>query len=165
MALLEISGEFKCPRCRMIADCRLLYRQDDKAKKAHVRARDVLKFSPIVTDAYFHYTPSQIMLAALSIADQGLFERLIEATFSLQLADGIGDARSNAVMMSSAIRKKTVDTVQACREMLLTEPPERMTDFWGTVSFATVQTKTSYRSALVAGWSRSLQHVSGSTTD
>ncbi|EJT76645.1 hypothetical protein GGTG_06562 [Gaeumannomyces tritici R3-111a-1] len=56
---------------------------DDDARlgRAHDRAGAVLRFSSLVTDVYFHYTPSQIMMAALSIADHGLLERLIQETF------------------------------------------------------------------------------------
>lgn len=117
-------------------------------KKAHLRVREILKFSPVVTDAYFHYTPSQIMLAALSIADHTLCERLIQDTFphhppidsgtSTPAGDANGRAdaprNNNALIMGTAIKKKIIDTVQACKEMLLQEPPERMTEFWGTVS-------------------------------
>lgn len=89
------------------------------------------------------------MLAALSTADHGLFERMMEAVFPPQhLSDSSGsstpgangrvaaaDPRSNsALSVGPAIKKKTIDTVLACKEMLLKEPPERMTEFWGTVS-------------------------------
>lgn len=117
--------------------------QDPKVNKAQSRAREILKYSPIVTDAYFHYTPGQIMLAALSIADHALFERLIDATFPRHLPDSgtstpgangkPADPRKSALVMGQAIKKKTVDTVQACKEMLLKEPPERLADFWGQV--------------------------------
>ncbi|KAF3760339.1 cyclin-like protein [Cryphonectria parasitica EP155] len=118
---------------------------DARIKKAHSRAREILKFSPIVTDAYFHYTPSQIMLAALSIADHGLFERVMEATFTQRLptesgtstpssganAKGAGPHNS-ALVLGQMVKEKTLATVQACKEMLLQEPPERMTEYWGT---------------------------------
>lgn len=99
--------------------------QESKVKRAHGRARDILKFSPLVTDAYFHYTPSQIMLAALWIADESLFEHFIEATFAVA-----ADPRNNALV----VKDKTVAAVRACKQMLLHEPPERMSEFWGTVS-------------------------------
>lgn len=106
--------------------------QDAKISRAQSRGRDILKFSPLVTDAYFHYTPSQIMLAALSMADHDLFERLIAAMFPHQPN---GDSNAYKVeALSQAIKEKTVSTVMACKEMLNQEPPERMTNFWGTVS-------------------------------
>lgn len=71
------------------------------------------------------------MLAALSIADHDLFERMIELIF----ADAGGNNTSRqAEAMSQMIKEKTVSTVQACKEMLMQEPPERLSDFYGTVS-------------------------------
>ncbi|KAJ4389548.1 hypothetical protein N0V93_007018 [Gnomoniopsis smithogilvyi] len=113
---------------------------ETKIEKAHKRTRTILKFSPIVTDAYFHYTPSQIMLAALSIADPDLAERLIEATFSglppgasgPDAANGKHTAQEMERIIGLHIKKKTVETVQACKDMLLQEPVERFEGFWTT---------------------------------
>lgn len=72
------------------------------------------------------------MLAALAMADLDLFERLIQAMFPHQPN---GDLNSQkAEVLSQAIKEKTVSTVMACKEMLSQEPPERFTNFWGTVS-------------------------------
>ncbi|KAI0017819.1 cyclin ccl1 [Xylariomycetidae sp. FL0641] len=90
---------------------------DDRINRAHKRTRDILKFSPLVTDAYFHYTPSQIMLAALAMADDGLVERVMREAFASQ-----GEAAKDKVMA----------VIQSCREMLEKEPPERMANYWGT---------------------------------
>ncbi|KAI5917177.1 cyclin ccl1 [Camillea tinctor] len=90
---------------------------DDRINKAHKRTRDILKFSPLVTDAYFHYTPSQIMLAALSMADEGLVQRMMREAFS-----GEGESAKDKVM----------GAIQSCRAMMEQEPPERMADYWGT---------------------------------
>lgn len=95
--------------------------QEKRIRNAHGRARDILKFSPLVTDAYFHYTPSQIMLAALSMADRTLAERLVQGTFPPHHA------------ATDQLRDKVMATIEACREMLATEPPERMSEYWGTV--------------------------------
>lgn len=78
------------------------------------------------------------MLASLSIADYSLFESLIEATFPQHPPAGSGPNGSvasqyNAVLIGQAIRDKTIATVQTCKDMLLEEPPERMTEFWGMV--------------------------------
>lgn len=108
-----------------------LVTKDSKITRAQTRGREVLKFSPLVTDAYFHYTPSQIMLAALSIADHDLFERMVELIF----AKAGGDLTSNqAEAMAQVVKAKTISTVLACKEMLMQEPPERLSDFYGTVS-------------------------------
>lgn len=66
------------------------------------------------------------------MADHDLFERLIQAMFPQQPN---GDSNSQkAAVLSQAVKEKTVSTVMACREMLSQEPPERMNNFWGTVS-------------------------------
>lgn len=109
--------------------------QDSRITRAQTRGREILKFSSLVTDAYFHYTPSQIMLAALSIADHGLFERMIELTFpsrSNEQAGGNTDHKAEAV--TQMIKGKTISTVLGCKEVLLQEPPERISDFYGTVN-------------------------------
>jgi cyclin H len=106
--------------------------QDARISRAQVRGRDILKFSPLVTDAYFHYTPSQIMLAALSMADHELFERYIQAIF---LDPPSGDSNpQKAQVLSQIVKEKTVSTVMACKDMLSQEPPERMANFWDKVS-------------------------------
>ncbi|OLN89655.1 Cyclin CCL1 [Colletotrichum chlorophyti] len=97
---------------------------------AHVRARGILKFSSLVTDAYFHYTPSQIMLAALSLADRGLAEKLIHGAFSPAQNGGDGQAHSSESRQD--LRDKVMATIEACRELLATEPPERLDEYWGT---------------------------------
>lgn len=140
-----LAGEFLlCQGLRFAFDVRHPYRalegaimqlrslgdiDDSKITRAQTRGREVLKFSPLVTDAYFHYTPSQIMLAALSIADHDLFERMVELIF----AKAGGDLNSNqAEAMAQVVKAKTISTVLACKEMLMQEPPERLSDFYGT---------------------------------
>lgn len=92
---------------------------NSRIDRAHRRARKILKFSPLVTDAYFHFAPSQIMLAALAMADEGLVERLLREAFAGQ---------------GQPAKDKVFAVIQACRETLEMELPERMTDHWGTVS-------------------------------
>ncbi|KAK4207754.1 cyclin-like protein [Rhypophila decipiens] len=112
---------------------------------AERRARQILRFSPLMTDAYFHYTPSQIMMAALSLADRGLAERLIQATFhyvqpqteseaNTPAASGTsgGDGQRSkpptedqATIVGSYIRDRVLGTVEACRDLLHKELPER----------------------------------------
>ncbi|RYP58157.1 hypothetical protein DL770_010499 [Monosporascus sp. CRB-9-2] len=90
---------------------------DDRINRAHRKARDILKFSPLVTDAYFHYTPSQIMLASLAIADEGLVERI-----SAQAFPGQGEAA----------KERILNVIESCRDILKREPPEKMGNYWGT---------------------------------
>lgn len=72
------------------------------------------------------------MLATLSMADHDLFERLIEVMFPQHPQNGDSNSQK-AEVLSQVIKNKTVSTVMACKEMLSQEPPERMTNFWGTV--------------------------------
>ncbi|KAK4118740.1 cyclin-like protein [Parathielavia appendiculata] len=124
---------------------------------AEHRAREILRFSALMTDAYFHYTPSQIMLAALSLADRGVAERLITQTFhyvappftsnnnsgSETPATSGPDAPSSntkrnaaprssnnsgedkSQIIGSHIRDKVLGTIEACRDLLSKELPER----------------------------------------
>ena len=126
--------------------------QEQRINAAERRAREILGFSPLITDAYFHYTPSQIMLAALSLADRGLAERLISHTFHYVAPPtnsgpgtpmATGDApmvnrrepkvEDREAIIGSHIRDKVLGTVEACREMLAKELPERR-EHWGNVS-------------------------------
>lgn len=112
---------------------RLIVAQSSRIEAAHLRAREILKFSSLVTDAYFHYTPSQIMLAALSLADQEFAEKIIDDTFSAhghKTADGVA---TQDQITSSDIKDKLLAAVEGCKEILSTELPERMQEFWSTV--------------------------------
>ncbi|KAI1390493.1 cyclin-like protein [Hypoxylon trugodes] len=87
---------------------------DDRINKAHRRTREILKFSPLVTDVYFHYTPSQIMYAALAMADEELVQRMLQEAFS-----GQGEEAKNKIW----------GVIQGCKEMLEREPPEKMAKY------------------------------------
>jgi cyclin H len=101
--------------------------QKSRIDHAHARAREILKFSPLITDAYFHFTPSQIMFAALSMADQGLVELVMDEAFKTGGESGVAGEQT------SEAKAKVMRTIESCQSMLETEPPERMTDYWGSV--------------------------------
>jgi cyclin H len=65
-------------------------------------ASNILKTSAQLTDAYFHYTPSQIMFAAHLLADEPLTLFLL----------------STKLPSPSSIYTKTLDTIRACATML-----------------------------------------------
>ncbi|KAB5550799.1 cyclin ccl1 [Coniochaeta sp. 2T2.1] len=112
------------------------------------RAKEILRFSPLVTDAYFHYTPSQIMLAALSLADQDLADRVLHETFHRPTQTEQKSYKSNsnsnsnsasastseqrAALVSTETRARVAEAVNACRDLLAKEPPERLTSYWDT---------------------------------
>ncbi|KEY72954.1 hypothetical protein S7711_07919 [Stachybotrys chartarum IBT 7711] len=106
---------------------RRLPAEEGRVNRAHAKAREVLKYSPLVTDAYFHYTPSQIMFASLLMVDEGLVDLLIPG--------GPTGVEGDAARVRGAhtdVKEKIMETIRACRTMLEEEPPERMTDYWGT---------------------------------
>ncbi|KAF3066679.1 Cyclin CCL1 [Trichoderma lentiforme] len=98
--------------------------EEGRVAKAHAMARDILKFSPLLTDAYFHYTPSQIMMAALLMVDKELVDLLIP------VAPPGDDGQHEA--SHAEMREKIFKTIESCRSMLEKEPPQRMKDHWET---------------------------------
>lgn len=80
--------------------------KENRVRSAHGRAREVLKTRALLTDVYFHYTPSQIMLASLFLADPDL----VSWYLSLKFPD-------------VTLRSKVLKTVQTCAEMMNNMPP------------------------------------------
>jgi len=76
---------------------------ENRVKDAHGKAREYLKTSALLTDVYFHFTPSQIMMAALMIADGELMEWYIQ----LKIPSEAGD-----------MQNKVLNTVERCAAML-----------------------------------------------
>ncbi len=79
-----------------------------RVKDAHGKAREYLKTSALLTDVYFHFTPSQIMIAALLIADPELTEWYIKAKIPAS---------------AGYVQGKVLSTVQSCAELLRTVEP------------------------------------------
>ncbi|POR37070.1 Cyclin CCL1 [Tolypocladium paradoxum] len=100
--------------------------EEARITRAHARAREILKFSALVTDAYFHYTPSQIMLAALLMVDSGLVDILLPRPAQN------GGGSTDPVGAHTDLHEQTMTAVESCRAMLEDEPPERMAEYWGT---------------------------------
>lgn len=76
------------------------------------------------------------MFAALLMADRELAQRFIQQSFDYSIENA---ANTNNVMKPSegameALQRKIVKTIESCRELLETEPPERMDNYWSTVS-------------------------------
>ncbi|KAG5997913.1 hypothetical protein E4U52_002407 [Claviceps spartinae] len=115
--------------------------EETRINNAHARAREILKFSALVTDVYFHYAPSQIMMASLLMVDAGLVDILLSdksakngeennATNDAEKEAGHGDDQSNGAHAKA--RERIMATIESCRAMLEDEPPERMSEYWGT---------------------------------
>ena len=139
--------------------------QDSRLAAAEHRAREILRFSPLITDAYFHYTPSQIMLAALSLADRGLAERLITHTFHyvapppnnsgadtpaatsnlesaplpkrlpIRTLNPAAAVEDKSQIIGSHLRDRVLGTIEACRDLLARELPERR-EHWTNVTLS-----------------------------
>lgn len=91
---------------------------EDRLNHAHMNARGILKFSPLVTDAYCHFTPSQIMFAALAITDRELVEHMM------------GEVMSGS---SNTEKEQVWGVIGQCVEMLQQEPPERFENYYRSV--------------------------------
>ena len=59
-----------------------------RIESAHGRASQLLKTSALLTDCYLLYTPSQIWLAALFVADEPLVRFYLDAVFSASTIEG-----------------------------------------------------------------------------
>jgi cyclin H len=76
---------------------------EKRVRNAHGKARECLKTSALLTDAYFHFTPSQIMVAALINADRDLTVWYIKLKFPAS---------------AGAPQQKVLATVEKCAVML-----------------------------------------------
>ena len=76
---------------------------NNRIQAAYSAARDMLDAPALLTDVYFLYTPSQILLAAMLLADESL------TTFYL----------STKLPLESDTRPKILATIRACAETLL----------------------------------------------
>ncbi|QUC20925.1 uncharacterized protein UV8b_05166 [Ustilaginoidea virens] len=101
--------------------------EEPRVNNAHARAREILKFSSLVTDVYFHFTPSQIMMASLLMVDSGLVDVLFPRPVG-----SAGLRVDEAIATHTDLHEKILTTLKSCQAMLETEPPERMTEYWGT---------------------------------
>lgn len=73
---------------------------------AYNKAKETLKTAALLTDVYFLYTPSQIWLAALLLADRPLTQFFLDVKLSV----------------TSAIKPKVMGALHSCGEMLRTSP-------------------------------------------
>lgn len=78
----------------------------NRTQAAYNKAKDILKTSALLTDAYFLFTPSQIWLAALLLADEPLGKFYID----------------NKVPLSTGIRPRLINTLKSCCETLESSP-------------------------------------------
>ena len=77
-----------------------------RIQSAHGRAKDTLKTSALLTDAYFHFTPAQIWLSTFLLADEPLTIFYVNSKIPAQ----------------AGLRSKLLTTLEACSKMLDSSP-------------------------------------------
>ena len=82
---------------------------------AHDEARELLKGAAQMTDAYFLYTPSQIWMAALLIADEPLARYYLDVKIP-----SLPDSNGGAFL---ELRKKLLATLAGCAALLRSYEP------------------------------------------
>lgn len=85
----------------------------ERARRVHAKAKEYLKIRAMLCDVYFHYTPSQIMMASLLIADPDITSWYISTKFP-NIAGS--DAAEN-------MREKVMMTLEDCANMLKSVSP------------------------------------------
>jgi cyclin H len=86
-------------------------RLDNRAQHAHSKASSYLKTSAQLTDVYFHFTPSQIMMASLLLADKELAEWYIRTKFPASIDP------------SGHMANKVLVVAEKCADMMNAVPP------------------------------------------
>jgi cyclin H len=81
---------------------------------AHGKAREILKSAAQMTDAYFFYTPSQIWLAALILADRPLAQFYLDVKIGPVVEAGNPDPANPLAM----IRMKLLTVLSDCSKLL-----------------------------------------------
>lgn len=102
----------------MIAEGRLLKGESDAEKRclaAIGKAKGLMRREAQMTDVYFLFTPSQIWMAAVLVADEAILRAFLEAKFDL-LREGGDDGLSASKVYQ--LQKTVVATVERCAELL-----------------------------------------------
>lgn len=90
----------------------------DRLARAHHNTREILKSAAQMTDAYFLYTPSQIWLSALSIADQPLAQFYLDTKLPTPNASETGNEHPLV-----HLRAKVLQTLTSCATLLQSYKP------------------------------------------
>ena len=97
------------------------------------------------------------MLSALSLADRELADRLISESFrrTKEITSGSKTKQAEAAkeaIFSNEVRDRASEVLKSCREMLSTELPERMTEYWGKVCYP--RNERELQATVADGWNR-----------
>ncbi|KAL5003214.1 cyclin-like protein [Aspergillus recurvatus] len=88
----------------------------DRLARAHHNTREILKSAAQMTDAYFLYTPSQIWLAAMSIADQPLAQFYLDTKLP-------NPSETEHEHHLAHLRAKLLQTLTSCATLLQSYKP------------------------------------------
>ncbi|KAL2862306.1 TFIIH complex kinase subunit CCL1 [Aspergillus lucknowensis] len=87
----------------------------DRLARAHHNAREILKSAAQMTDAYFFYTPAQIWLSALLLADRPLAEFYLDTK--------LGGAGPDPTHPLTQLHAKLLTTLHNCSTLLQSYKP------------------------------------------
>ncbi|KAL5041925.1 hypothetical protein BDW71DRAFT_190968 [Aspergillus fruticulosus] len=88
----------------------------DRLARAHHNTREILKSAAQMTDAYFLYTPSQIWLSALSIADEPLMQFYLNTKLP-------SPPETEPENPTAHLRAKILQTLTSCATLLQSYKP------------------------------------------
>lgn len=86
---------------------------------AHGKTREILKTAAQMTDAYFFYTPSQIWLSALLLADQPLAQFYLD----IKIGPAVEPTNADPTNPLALIRTKLLNTLSDCSKLLESYAP------------------------------------------
>ncbi|OJJ96860.1 hypothetical protein ASPACDRAFT_54240 [Aspergillus aculeatus ATCC 16872] len=89
----------------------------DRIARAHHATREILKSAAQITDVYFLFTPAQIWLAALMLADRPLTEYYLDTKL------GPPSSQEAEANMLATLRPKLLRTLNDCAAMLQAYKP------------------------------------------
>lgn len=94
------------------ADQETVEKLKNRIRNAHGRAKELLKSSALLTDAYFLYTPSQIWLSALLLVDEPL------CLFYLDTKLDVPATANPTIRGTMPAKSKLVTTLRSCASLL-----------------------------------------------
>lgn len=95
----------------------------DRIGRAHGATRELLKSAAQMTDAYFLYTPSQIWLSALLLADRPLAEFFLETKLGGPTNPSAATDNDNLQNPLSELRTKLHKVLEDCAALLKSYTP------------------------------------------
>jgi cyclin H len=117
-ATWRLKGGEKEMQKRLLATYGTPAKFGQRIERTYGKARETLQGPAILSDAYFLYTPSQIMMAALWIADEGLLTDLVEFKFSMPPPNPSSSASESSELPSRPPVGKVLNEIKNCAKLL-----------------------------------------------